>query len=85
MKLILKYKDNFKKTWDVIKESIGKEKCSQQNFTKKIVMNNKNIANVELIAENFNKYFNKIAAKLAREIETSSIKFDKYISKYNVT
>ena len=29
--LVLKYKDNIKKTWEVIKESIGKGKCYHQS------------------------------------------------------
>ena len=29
--LILKHKNNIKKTWDVIKESIGKRRCNNQN------------------------------------------------------
>ena len=33
--LILKYKHNIKKTWEVIKESIGKGKCNHQTFQKK--------------------------------------------------
>ena len=27
-----------KKTWEVIKKSIGREKCRQQNFPKKILI-----------------------------------------------
>ena len=34
-KLILKYKNNIKKTWQAIKEAIGKEKYKQQNLPKK--------------------------------------------------
>ena len=34
--LIIKYKNNIKKTWSLIKEAIGKEKIKQQNFPKKI-------------------------------------------------
>ena len=34
-KLILKYKNNIKKTWQVIKEAIGKEKYKQQNLPKR--------------------------------------------------
>lgn len=34
-KLILKYKDNMNKTQAVIEETIGKEKCNQQNLPKK--------------------------------------------------
>ena len=33
--LILKYKNRYKKTWEVIKESIGKRNCHDQNFPKK--------------------------------------------------
>ena len=33
--LIVKYKNNIKKTWEVIRESIGKGKCNHQNFPKK--------------------------------------------------
>ena len=41
-KLILKYKNNIKKTWQVIKEAIGKEKY-KQNLPKKILVNKKSI------------------------------------------
>ena len=41
--LILKYKNNVKKTWEVIKESIGKRNCHDQNFPKKIVVDGKDI------------------------------------------
>ena len=34
-KLILKYKNNIKKSWQVIKEAIGKEKYKQQIFPKR--------------------------------------------------
>ena len=37
-KLILKYKNNIKKTWQVIKEAIGKEKYKQQNLRKKTLV-----------------------------------------------
>ena len=48
-------------------------------------MGNKNTSHVELIAESFKKYFTEICPKLARGIETSSIKFDKYNDKCNIT
>ena len=34
-KLILKYKDNVKKTWTVIKDAIRKSRCTQHTFAKK--------------------------------------------------
>ena len=51
--LILKYKNNIKKTWEVIKESIGKRNCPDQNFPKKIVVDGKDITDEELIAKKF--------------------------------
>ena len=37
-KLILKHKNNIKKTWQIIKKAIGKEKCNQHRFPTKIVV-----------------------------------------------
>ena len=48
-------------------------------------MGNGNINNVNLITENFNNYFTKVLSKLARDIDTSSVNFDKYVSKCNIT
>ena len=48
-------------------------------------MGNGNINNVILITENFNNYFTKVLSKLARDIDTSSVNFDKYVSKCNIT
>ena len=42
-KLILKYKDNVKKTWTVIKDAIGKSRCTQHTFPKKSYMNLKHL------------------------------------------
>ena len=41
--LIVKYKDNIKKTWSMTKEAIGKAKIKQPNFQKKHCMGNKEI------------------------------------------
>ena len=65
----------------MIKECIGKKKYSHENFPKKLVINNKDITNIDLIAENFNKYFSDIGLKLAKNIEVSSIDFRSYTSK----
>ena len=56
-KLILKYKNKIKKTWQVIKEAIGKGKYKEQNLPKKILVDNKNIIETESVGENFSKYF----------------------------
>ena len=66
----------------MIKEYIGKKKYSHENFPKKLVINNKDITNVDLIAENFNKYFSDIGPKLAKNIESSSKDFRSYIKEH---
>ena len=54
-KLILKYKNITQKTWQIIKEAIGKEKYKQQNIPRKILVDKKSITETESIAESFNK------------------------------
>ena len=66
----------------MIKKCIGTKKYSHENFPKKLVINNKDITNVDLIAENFNKYFSDIGPKLAKNIEVSSIDFRSYIKEH---
>ena len=78
-KLILKYKNIIKKTWQIIKEAIGKEKYKQQNLPKKILVDKKSITETESIAESFNKYFTQIGPKLGKDIGTSTKKFNEYI------
>ena len=85
IKLILKYKNNIKKTWQVIKEAIGKEKCKQQNLPKKILVDKITITETESIAESFNKYLTHIGPKLAKDIGTSIESFNEYIKKHDTT
>ena len=83
--LILKYKHNIKKTWEVVKESIGKGKFNHQSFPKKIKLDGKNITDEDLIAKQFNTYFTKIGPKLAKTIQESSLNFASFIEKCNST
>ena len=50
-RLILKYKNNIKKTWDVIKDAIGKNKSTQSSFPNKIIHKTKTIADAHVITE----------------------------------
>ena len=84
-KPILKYKNNIKKTWQVIKEAIGKEKCKQQYLPKKILVDKISITETESIAKSFNKYFTHIGPKLAKDIGTSTKSFNEYIKKHGTT
>ena len=82
-KLILTFKNNIEKTWEIIKDSIGKGKCNNQNFPKKVIVDNTATTDEPQIAENFNKFFTEIGPKLAKEIETSTIKFEDYLEQCN--
>ena len=62
--LIIKYKNNIKMTWSVIKEARGKIFSWRQNFTNKINLGSKFITSADSIAENFNKYFTETGANL---------------------
>ena len=55
---------------------MGKSKCNNQNFTKKAIIDKIAITDETQIAENFNKFFTEIGPKLAKEIETPTIKFN---------
>ena len=62
----------------MIKEYIGKKNTVMKIFQKKLVINKKDITNVDLTAEKIYKYFSDIGAKLAKNIEVSSIDFRSY-------
>ena len=65
--LILKFKD-IKKTWQVIKEALGKEKSSP-SLPKTVLVNELSVTQSTSIAENFNKFFTEIGPKLAKNIK----------------
>ena len=84
-KLILKYKNDIKKIWQVIKKAIAKAKYKQKNLPKKILVDKISITETESIAESFNKYFTQIGPKLAKNIGTSTKSFNEYIKKHDTT
>ena len=84
-KVILKYKNDIKKTWQVIKEAIRKEKYKQQNLPKKIIVNKKSISETKSVAENFNKYFTQIDSNLAKDVGASTRSFNEYMKKHGST
>ena len=46
----MKYKDNIKKTWEMIKEIIGKTKMINNKLPEKLIVNGKNILDKKEIA-----------------------------------
>ena len=57
---MMKYKSKLKRTWDVIKDSIGKAKSIKKFFPQKIITNNKIVTDTDVIAKHFNTYFTEI-------------------------
>ena len=70
-----KYKNNIKKTWQVIKEAIGKEKCKQQNFPKRILVDKKSITATK----------SQSGPNLAKDIDTSTKSCNEYIKNRSTT
>ena len=78
-----RYKNNIKKTWEVMKEVIGKQKIDNNNFPKRIVIDNKEIFDDNKIADKFNNFFTEIGPKLASKINNSGKHFLSYLKDVN--
>ena len=71
--LITKCKTNIKKTWKVIKDSIGKSKCNKKNFSRKIITENKVVADIEVITKHFNTFFTEIGPRTAKKTPAKTL------------
>ena len=69
-KMILHYKDNIKKTWQIMKEMIGKGKLVSNSLSlpKHIILNYRDNFDEKTIVNSFNEYFVNVGPKLACEI-----------------
>ena len=74
-----KYKNNIKKTWDVMKEIIGKSKFKIKKIPQRIVIDEKEIIDEKKIGKKFNYFFVNIGLKLASKIPVSNTHFGKYV------
>ena len=70
---LLKYENNLKGTWSVIKEVIQK---------KKIIVDNKEITDTSVIVRKFNNFFVNIRANLASKIPQINKHHSQYINSY---
>ena len=77
--MILYYKDNIKKTWQIMKEMIGKGKLVNNSLLKHLIPNNRNIFDQKTIANSFNEYFVNVGPKLACEIPQLQRSFEMYL------
>ena len=73
--LIDKYKHNLKKSWNVIKDVIGKKKCNNV-VSSKFKINNKIIDDPAVITEKFNEFYINIGPNLAHKITMSDDKVE---------
>ena len=74
----MKYENDIKGTWTVIKEVIGKKKVLS-SFPTRLIVDNKEITDSSTIAEKFNKFFVDIGPKLASKIPSTINRHTEYI------
>ena len=74
--MIPHYKDSIKKTWQTMKEVIGKDKLVNKSLAKYLIFNNRNIFDKKTIANSFNEYFVNVGLKLASEIPKSQTSYE---------
>ena len=82
---IIEYKDNAKKTWNVMKELIGKTRKSEPHLPGKLLINEQEVSGKVEIANKFNTFFTNIGAELAKNIPNASRPFESYIKKVDTT
>ena len=82
---IIEYKDNAKKTWNVMKELIGKTRKSEPHLPGKLLINEQEVSGKVEIANEFNTFFTNIGAELAKNIPNASRPFESYIKKVDTT
>ena len=69
-----------KKTWDTVKQIIGKTKTFENNIRKRMVIDGIETFDQNKIANGFNKYFTKIGPKLPSSIPAFSKVFKQFMN-----
>ena len=80
---MIKYKDNIKKTWQIVNKIIGKTKMINNNLPEKRIVNGKSILEKKEREKEFNNFFVKISPTLAEKIQPSKYSFESYIDLIN--
>ena len=75
-----KYQNDIKKSWDLIKEILGRAKSSKDNFPKSMIIDGQEIFDQGKVVNCFQKFFVDISPKLASMIPESQTKFDQYLN-----
>ena len=66
-----------------MKQITGKVKFKNNNFPKRLLINNKETCDEENIANEFNQYFVDVGSKLAENIPSSTKHYSSYMTKSN--
>ena len=74
------YQNDIKKSWDVIKEIICGAKSTKGNFSKRMIIDGREIFDQKKIANCFNNFFADIGPKLTSMISESQAKLDQYLN-----
>ena len=82
---ILEYKNNAKKTWNIMKEVIGKTNKSGSRLPTKLVINKNDVTSEIGIANEFNKFFTNIGPELVEKIPAASTTFESFLNKIDTT
>ena len=83
LKLIRKYKKNFKNSWSVIKEVIGKTKIRSSTLPRRLVLNGIETYDTTAITNGFNDYISNIEGNLAKYISSDNT-LESYFSRNNL-
>ena len=78
---ILEFKNNAKKTWDVMKELIGKACNTESSLPIKLVIEKKEVTEIKDIAEEFNNFLTNFGPNLAKKVPNSSNSFTSFLNR----
>ena len=82
---ILEYRNNAKKTWNIMKDVLGKTNKPGSRLPAKLVIK-KNDATSEIgIANEFYKFFTNIGQELALKSPTATRTFESFLNKIGIT
>ena len=81
--LLIKYQNNAKQTWETIKTAIGKTKLKSSNFPRRMLINNTESFDEDLIASSFNDYFVHVGPNLSKSIPNEAKCFTEYLNQSN--
>ena len=70
-----------RKTWQTIKEIIGKTRIQKNTFPTEITLNNETFNSKDDIANLFNSFFVNVGPKLSEKIRDSNQNFETYLTK----